>query len=286
MADGVENRAISDYSDSDSEEESDSDDSSTTLGEAQSKRSKANPIKAKDTVRWNPQSILGSSSAQPLRMLSQNNVERKKNIIHRFVGDRQPATELGMASLFGAHPQPISTTVNSVHEEEANDEADTALPAHVRTYYEHHDESLHLAGTDVEAPPAELLEYIKTLAVAKVSRHGVSTEATEHKEDFTRLENKFDPSALVALGILIEELVRDMIINWYKRGSALDFDPRALRTEALAQMNGAASRGVTFLMLKNQLEVSRRIVYVFFRITLGSVIVLALTSCLLTSFIS
>ena len=75
------------------------------------------------------------------------------------------------------------------------------------------------------------------------------------------LIRKFDNTSLIAIGVILEELIRDMILNWYKSGSPLGFEPRTLRTEALIQMNGSSinpiSTGseITLDMLQNILEV-------------------------------
>jgi len=245
---------------------SDSDDSRTTLGDAGEidRDTKSSEIKLSSIHK--AQSILGSSSSQPLRLRRQNFVDRNKNHIFRFVGDKQAATDMGMANLFGAHPERIHSNILSDSTEVSVSQAPAGehlVGSH--SHYDQVDESLHLAGVDVEPPSAELLRNIRSIAMDKITKQ-IAAAATKKtstmiseteldSNDYSLLEHKFDESALVAVGILVEELVRDMMINWYKSGNPLPFDPRALRTEALAQMNGSTAKEVPVALLKNRLEV-------------------------------
>jgi hypothetical protein len=71
------------------------------------------------------------------------------------------------------------------------------------------------------------------------------------------LMGRFDESAAIAVGVVVEELVRDMMLQWYKSGTPLGFEPRALRTEALAQMRDAPDpKAITAQLLRKRLEVS------------------------------
>ena len=132
-----------------------------------------------------------------------------------------------------------------------------------RFIYDQQDEPIPYAGVNVELPSTELLEFIRNLSSNKIikyeNRHNngsinpVTSEST--------LIRKFDNTSLIAIGVILEELIRDMILNWYKSGSPLGFEPRTLRTEALIQMNGSSinpiSTGseITLDMLQNILEV-------------------------------
>ena len=258
------------------QDSSDSDDSRTTLGEAgeTDKSTKSSEVKLSRIHK--AQSILGSSSSQPLRLRRQNVVDRNKNHIYRFVGDKQAATDMGMANLFGAHP---AREHNIISLDSTDVSGEYAVGSH--SYYDQVDESLHLAGIDVEPPSAELLECIKSIATDKIMKQmatmdatktaGVISETVLYGHDYSLLAHKFDESALVAVGILVEELVRDMMINWYKSGNPLTFDPRALRTEALAQMNGSTATEVPVSLLKNRLEV-RHHTYISRRTTFLSIV--------------
>lgn len=278
--------------------------------------------------------IMGTSSAQPLRLLQHSRVVHGKLQVFRFVGDKQPSTDVAIANVFSAHPRHViqkvvcDTAENAVsaalagnattgespagtvavtrsnapddQSQHAQGEhifasssatsrsssnssnsvpvvasfAQTAtippLPTHqqYRTVFATNDESVHLAGTDVEPPSAALLEYMRELASRKVMNAlakrkqsastgtaGASCNNQHYKEC---MQDRLDPTALVAVTVLVEELVRDMMVNWYQKGTPLGFDARNLRTEALAQMNGAPDpRVISVAMLQNRLEVSQ-----------------------------
>lgn len=248
---------------------SDSDNSRTTLGDSggpdADKRSSEQLLGYDQT-----QSILGSSSSQPLRLRRQNYVDRNKNHIFRFVGDQQASTDMGMANLFGAHPARIHRTMQPDPNDVLTQTLVDSESTQTHSYCEQADESIHLAGVDAERPSAELLECIKYIATDKilkqmaVKKNAKGIPETELHVDYSQLDNKFDESALVAVGILVEELVRDMMIDWYKTGNPLTLDPRALRTEALAQMNGSTAKDVPVSLLMNRLEV--RIIFILLNI--------------------
>ena len=130
------------------------------------------------------------------------------------------------------------------------------------------DESVNLACADAEPPALELLELVKTIAAAKVRKacdnnnlqsidvaagKGAASSTNNHSR--AALRDRFDSSALVAVTILVEELVRDMMLNWYQRGAALGLEPRTLRTEVFAQLNGAPDlSAIPTALLQNRLE--------------------------------
>lgn len=80
-----------------------------------------------------------------------------------------------------------------------------------------------------ELPPTALLEYIKTMATQRFlielkSPSGLSSVVGNMNDNLEKsqkevkcLEHSFGSSALVAIGILIEELTRECIVSWSKR---------------------------------------------------------------------
>lgn len=194
---------------------------------------------------------IGYCSANPLRLQSLERVHHGKVKIRSFVGDGQPSTSIGMAHLFGTH---ITRTTAGADESEQ------------RTVFSINDESIEAAGVDVEAPPEDLLGYIKELAEAKVATvsrkksaptGSITQQAIETEtESNSSLGCRFDRSALVAVGVLVEELVREMMTHWYQTGAPVQLDGRALRTEALSQLSGATQpKAITPEMLRSRLEV-------------------------------
>jgi hypothetical protein len=190
--------------------------------------------------------------------------------------------------------------------------------------YAEQDEDVSLAGVDAEAPAEELLQYIKSLAAAKIAAYisaeegrrkvwrsngkaagasasnnaGVGTAVvtgenstataapSAAKKDGGSGSNKgglmgrFDESAAIAVGVLVEELVRDMTLQWYKSGTPLGFEPRTLRTEALAQMRDAPNpKAITAQALQSTLEVSVLAVCSFLSASCGIVIYMCVCVC-------
>ena len=224
------------------------------------------------------QHLLGKSSENPLKLLQHQSIRHGKVRMQNFVGDGQPTTGIQMAHLFGAHPAALPSNTPGIDP--------------TRIISERPDESLEVAGVDVEMPSEELLEYIRTMADSKLSTSRKIRRANKQKErrdsgeqtersavsievatgasggaDTSAaasigtaagdsLEGKFDNTALVAVGVLVEELVRDMMIQWYRSGTPLQYNSRALRTEALTQASGAPDvNNISTEILQNRLEV-------------------------------
>jgi hypothetical protein len=194
---------------------------------------------------------VGYSSIKPLRVQRSDRIHHRKVKVSSFVGDRQASTAIGMAHLFGAH---------DVSEERGQSATSTAT----RTIFANNDEVVDAAGVDAEAPSESLLEHILQLAAAKVALSRIKgNSVAQDPAACSPLAGKFDRSALLAVGVLVEELVRDMMVHWYQTGAPLEFNGRALRTEALSQLNGAPNHnGVTPELLRGQLEVRLVVVIV------------------------
>lgn len=283
-------------------------------------------------------SLLGTSRVHPLRMLGHSRMVHGREQVFRFVGDKQPTTDIAAANVFNAHPQHKLVKVDTIrsyvediahalvslqqhqqhqqaggNEEQAaarspqqdifsidsntssriSSSSSTSIIAHgatadeaqtlsaspdlqtnsapataYRTVYNDNDESVRLAGTDAELPSAVLLDYIRSIATKKVANalskqkaHAAQETASSCAYRTAGIQDRMDSTALVAVSVLVEELVRDMMVNWYQKGNPLGFDSRHLRTAALAQMNGAAQpRAISVELLQNRLEV-RTVLY-------------------------
>jgi len=141
------------------------------------------------------------------------------------------------------------------------------------------DECVTLACHDAECPPPALLQHIQALADAKLrtallrvrgspsiktdpESHASESQAPDRESTSSlsaaqraSLAERFDATALVAVAVLAEELVREAVLQWYQRGAPLPLDARTLRTAALAQMNGAPDPAlVSTRLLQNRLE--------------------------------
>lgn len=160
-----------------------------------------------------------------------------------------------MAHLFGAHGVPVVQAMGP--DQPASRVINTS-----------NDEVAKMAGIDAEAPLENLLAYIRQLANAKVleaRRKGKSSKLVHDLDgEAGSLMESFDDSALTAVGVLVEELVRDMMVQWYHTGAPVAFDGRALRTEVLTQMNGAPRpKEITPEVLRKRLEVGCAFAFVF-----------------------
>lgn len=175
-------------------------------------------------------------------------------------------TPLNIESTMGDHivqESPLLENQNNIINQNSSN-INTENTTKPRFIYDQQDEPIRYAGVNVELPSTELLEFIRNLSSNKIikyeNRHNIGSYNPVTSE--STLIRKFDNTALIAIGIILEELIRDMILNWYKSGSPLGFEPRTLRTEALVQMNGSSSINptdagseITLDMLQNILEV-------------------------------
>ena len=72
------------------------------------------------------------------------------------------------------------------------------------------------------------------------------------------LAGRLDSSALVAVAVLVEELVRDMVLNWSRTGAPLCYTDRSLRVATFAQINSAPDlEKLDISEVQSRLEVSR-----------------------------
>jgi hypothetical protein len=134
-----------------------------------------------------------------------------------------------------------------------------------------------LSCADPELPPAPLLQFVLKLANAKAANRaggsgsGGASAGDSGVSQGTELGlglglalgaapaawmDRMDASALVAVAVLLEELVRDQAVSWGRTGAPLPFSARALRTEVFAQLNGVSDpSAVPTALLQNRLEV-------------------------------
>lgn len=184
--------------------------------------------------------------------------------IQEHINDNSTATALNIESTQDDYMTQESSLLlenqNNIFNQNSNSTENTTKP---RFIYDQQDEPIPYAGVDVELPSTELLEFIRNLSSNKIikyeNRHNIGSVNPVTSE--STLIRKFDNTSLIAIGVILEELTRDMILNWYKSGSPLGFEPRTLRTEALVQMNGSSINStspgteITLDMLQNILEV-------------------------------
>eukprot|EP00981_Chlorochromonas_danica_P014121 scaffold7410_cov169-Ochromonas_danica.AAC.6 len=101
---------------------------------------------------------------------------------------------------------------------------------------------------EIGPPSAELMDYIREMAAAKLTS----------KNDSDRLkifDGRFSESALVAMAVVLEESVRQLMQDWYRCGSVLPFDQANLRKAVFVQLNGCPDPAkVTLSMLRSYLE--------------------------------
>jgi hypothetical protein len=114
------------------------------------------------------------------------------------------------------------------------------------------------ASDEPQVPKRDLLLYLKRLAEQKLMR----------REEVTRrqsvLRSRFAPCALVAMGIILEELVSEMMCAWTNRADEgsfdscagpLKFSERALEVEIDLQLEGCDINFMTEEQLQSRLQV-------------------------------
>lgn len=87
-------------------------------------------------------------------------------------------------------------------------------------------ETAEVAVVNPEPPSNELLESIRSLScrkfekmIARERKNGEKTSSDELSEESWALEKRFDYTALVAVGVVVEELLRDKLVNWSSKHS-------------------------------------------------------------------
>jgi hypothetical protein len=123
------------------------------------------------------------------------------------------------------------------------------------------DESAIMAGVDVEIPSFELLDYIREIAAMKLPLRNVQTQKINAEDLVHVLERKFSSSALVAIGIFVEEIIREQMKIWYQSGYPLlfidDENHQTLKAAIRSQASGSPylEDDLIIGLLKNRLEV-------------------------------
>eukprot|EP01034_Spumella_vulgaris_P034356 gene34356-42373_t len=152
------------------------------------------------------------------------------------------------------------------------------------------DESPVLAAHEAEVPRVDFLQLIKNMTAEKLRKNMLAVSAENDKQfvdprlghtnkriredivqaqasvvepqiasnkrvvDRSALLGRFSESALVAIGVVAEELLRDQMLQWHVNGAPLLLTERNLRMEVFAQLNGVDPRSVSLDLLVNRLE--------------------------------
>lgn len=100
-----------------------------------------------------------------------------------------------------------------------------------------YDENDYLAQTDQRCPPDALQQYIKHLA----NVHILNSAENGMKSEELPLFEKMSKSALIALGVTVEELVRQFFVDWRQKGSPLERDRENVEVVTALQIQGSDS---------------------------------------------
>lgn len=156
---------------------------------------------------------------------------------HSFCGDSLPTTDLQVSKLFHAHQPPKRRKI------EISGENNKLIDL-----YNCREESI-LESEHKQLPSMELLQLIKEVAASKLGRQNTAGTAIHS------LEKRFSSSALVALGVVIEEITKETIHSWYSRGVPLPYNAKNVLKETLAQLGGSPlSHSFTDEIVMNRLN--------------------------------
>eukprot|EP01036_Dinobryon_divergens_P024152 gene24152-32569_t len=125
-------------------------------------------------------------------------------------------------------------------------------------------------------PCLQLLEYIQYIANTKfASRVTRKDECSDHSRQSSAsnapqpchsnsndkdtnwevLNELFDPSALIAIAVVVEEMCKEMMLEWYNRGTIVGHNGRdSLRVELSAQLNSKGPSTASSLSPPSSLE--------------------------------
>jgi hypothetical protein len=158
---------------------------------------------------------------------AQSDVKLKKRLDNRMTASKRRTRNADdvesyrSISTLGTYELPLAKRVRSKPITESND------PQHRRL------DQLAEAAEDAEFPETELLAYIRHLADAKLTRKEEvrrgpsSTEMDENGSEYydskgrSVLRERFAPCALVALGVVLEEIVGETMRTWASKDKAI-----------------------------------------------------------------
>jgi hypothetical protein len=122
------------------------------------------------------------------------------------------------------------------------------------TYPEYVDESHVMAGLDQMLPSDKLLAYIQHMAAVKL-KHRMDRSYSTVLDEKPALLEKFDESALIAVGIIVEELVRDFMIRWRNNQQPIRLTAKNIDVATKLQLQGCDDASeITIEMLKSRLS--------------------------------
>lgn len=163
--------------------------------------------------------------------------------------------------------QVVSSVLNEQNNEETNtddtqiDKTNDQQVDQQEIMLAQEDESAIMAGVDVEVPSFDLLDYIREIAAMKIPLRSSQVQKLNIEDLVHVLERKFSSSALVAIGIFVEEIIREQMKIWYQSGYPLllmdDEDHHVLKAAIRSQASGSPylEDDLIISLLKNRLEV-------------------------------